>query len=290
VGALLARDELDVVDHQDVDGPVAVAEVLGPLLADGVDQLVGERLGGDVADPQFRGARQRPVTDGVQQVGLTQPHTAVDVERVELVGRAIGDRERRGVGQPVVGADDELLKDVAGVEAMLRRRRQFELLRNPHDRGRRPTPGCAQRRGVRALGRRGAAPGTRRPAPTVEHGELHRDLTSEDQRQRVLDLQRELVAELLDGEAVRRADGGAVVLEADDLRVAQPGLEVGPRERLLQIAQGGLPQLFGLHRNVLPRGFPCRATGTTVYVHPASEMVARRRARRKMCPPVTDGE
>ena len=46
--ALLAGKELDIVDHQDVDRPVFLAEELGLALLDGADDLVGELLTRDV--------------------------------------------------------------------------------------------------------------------------------------------------------------------------------------------------------------------------------------------------
>ena len=54
------------------------------------------------------------VPDGVQQVGLAQPGVAVDEQRVVRLGRRLGDRDGRGVGEPVARADDE------GVEGVLR--------------------------------------------------------------------------------------------------------------------------------------------------------------------------
>src|SRR3712207_8532671 len=47
-------EELDVVDQQEVDVPVATAEVLGPAGVDQVDELVGELLGADVAHLDVR--------------------------------------------------------------------------------------------------------------------------------------------------------------------------------------------------------------------------------------------
>ncbi len=82
LGAFLAGDELDVVDQQDVDAPVALAELLGLLSADRVDELVGELLARRVGDPLLRVARQDRVPDGVHQVRLAEATAAVDEQGV----------------------------------------------------------------------------------------------------------------------------------------------------------------------------------------------------------------
>ena len=62
--------------------------------------------------PERRGV----VPDRVQQVGLAQPGAAVDEQRVVRLRRRLGDRDRRGVGEPVGRADDERLERVLRVE------------------------------------------------------------------------------------------------------------------------------------------------------------------------------
>jgi hypothetical protein len=49
--ALLAGEEVDVVDEQDVDLAVALAELGERILLDGVDELVGELLRREVGRP-----------------------------------------------------------------------------------------------------------------------------------------------------------------------------------------------------------------------------------------------
>ena len=79
---LLALHELDVVDEQHVDVAVAALEVGDGVGADGVDVLVEERLGGDVAHDVVLVVVVHVVADGVQQVGLAQTGRAVDEQRV----------------------------------------------------------------------------------------------------------------------------------------------------------------------------------------------------------------
>ena len=47
---LLADDELDVVDEQDIDAAVPFAELEDAVVPDGVDDLVHEPLGRDVGE------------------------------------------------------------------------------------------------------------------------------------------------------------------------------------------------------------------------------------------------
>src|ERR1700722_18096088 len=51
-------------------------------------------------------------------MGLAESRWRVEEERVVGLTRELGDGERRGVGQPIPLADDELLEPVARVEAV----------------------------------------------------------------------------------------------------------------------------------------------------------------------------
>ena len=112
---LLARDELDVVDQEQVDGAVLGAELRGPVVADRVDQLVGEALGREVEQAERRVEPRDLVADRVEQVGLAETDPAVDEERVVGLRRQLGHRLAGGLGELVGVADDE------GVEGVARR-------------------------------------------------------------------------------------------------------------------------------------------------------------------------
>ena len=88
---LLVLEELDVVDQQDVVGAVALLEPLDPLVAQRVDEVVHERLRGDVADGHVRGVLADVVRDRVQKVGLAEAGVPVDEERVVGLRRRLGD-------------------------------------------------------------------------------------------------------------------------------------------------------------------------------------------------------
>ena len=159
-----ALEELDVVDEQHVEVAVAPLEAGHRLGADGVDELVHERLGGHVADPLVAEHGADVVADGVEEVGLAQAGRAVDEQRVVGPARALGDRERGGVGEAVRRADDELVEGVAGVQrarrpgAVARRRRRVVAIRAGDRVVARPqqrAPGCRPRRRCRRATRTG---------------------------------------------------------------------------------------------------------------------------------------
>jgi hypothetical protein len=100
LGPIFAGQELDVVDEQDVDGAVPVAEVVGLVLLDGRDHLVGEFLRGDVGDlGRTPVALAHGMADGVHEMGLAQTHAAVEEERVVGLARGVGHRAAGGVSE-----------------------------------------------------------------------------------------------------------------------------------------------------------------------------------------------
>jgi len=113
---LLVGDELDVVDEEEVDPPVARPELVDLALLDARDELVGELLARRVDDPLARELGDHLVPDRVHQVGLAEAHAAVQEERVVGMPRALGHGERRRVGEPVGRPDDEVRERVARVE------------------------------------------------------------------------------------------------------------------------------------------------------------------------------
>ena len=75
-------EELNVVDQQGVDLAVSALKRRVRLVADGIDELVEERLAGDVADVVVLIVVVDVVPDGVQQVGLAEADRSVDEQRV----------------------------------------------------------------------------------------------------------------------------------------------------------------------------------------------------------------
>ena len=75
---LFAFQELDVVDQQHIDIAITPAELDPFVLADRVDEVVGQFLGRDVADPDPVKVVAYVVPERVQQMGLAQARIAVD--------------------------------------------------------------------------------------------------------------------------------------------------------------------------------------------------------------------
>ncbi len=156
---LLARQELDVVDQQDVHVAVALAEGVALPVADRVDELVGELLRAHVPHPGPRVEAPRVVPDRVQQVGLAEPRLPVDEQGVVRLRGRLGDGHGRGVREPVGRPDDEGVEEVLRVQPGVRlagARREGPAGR-PSDRG--PSRRCARGRGPDRSGGAAAAAG-----------------------------------------------------------------------------------------------------------------------------------
>ena len=95
---------------------VALAELGEAVFLKSLDELVGKFFRREIRDAGVGVAAEDGVTNGVHQVGFTQPGVAIEEEGVVGLSRGLGDREGGGVGHLVVGADDEGLEGIAGVE------------------------------------------------------------------------------------------------------------------------------------------------------------------------------
>ena len=101
LGSLLSGDKLDVVDQQAVDVPELLPEFRHLVVADGIDQFIHEDLRRDIDHVQVRKKFQGLQADGVEQVGLSQSHAAVDEQRVVIFRRLLGDGRGGGMGELV---------------------------------------------------------------------------------------------------------------------------------------------------------------------------------------------
>ena len=127
LGLHLVLQELDVVHQEHVVLAVALLELEGRVVSHQVDEVVGELLAGNVADAHARVLILDVVTHGAQEVRLSQPDAPVDEERVVDEARCLRHRERRRVGEPVAGPDDEGVERVLGFERPWRPRVQHRL-------------------------------------------------------------------------------------------------------------------------------------------------------------------
>ena len=116
LGVFFATDELDIVDHQNVDRPEHFFEVHHVLKPQRADELVHEFLCREVE--HF--ARRVPPTDvpgdGVHQMRLAEADTAIKEQRIEADGGGLCDLLGSGVGQLVRFADHEIFEGEARVK------------------------------------------------------------------------------------------------------------------------------------------------------------------------------
>ena len=114
-----ALQELHVVDQQNVDLAQLLLEGERIAGAQGLHEARHEALGGEIEHLRLGLPLLHVPGDGVQQMGFAEPHIAVHEQGVEqrLRGRE-GPRHllRRGVSQPVRGADQEARKAEPRIE------------------------------------------------------------------------------------------------------------------------------------------------------------------------------
>jgi len=115
LGTLLAREELDVVDHQHIGLAVFLAEFHESTVLDGIDELIGELLAGEIDDLGRLLVLEDVVTDSLQEVGLAQAAAAVDEEGVVGLRGGLRHGHGRTVRKLVVRTNDEGFEGVAGV-------------------------------------------------------------------------------------------------------------------------------------------------------------------------------
>ena len=124
--ALLAADKLDIVHQQHICRPVLVVELVGGVVADRLDDLIGELLPFDVDAVVIRVVFLDLVHDGQHQMGFAQPGPAVDEQRVVRLGGVGRHRLSRRMGKLVGVAHDKGGKGVLIVAALAA---LFDLLR-----------------------------------------------------------------------------------------------------------------------------------------------------------------
>ena len=110
----LALQELNVVDDENIDAAQLFLEGDRGLRLERGDEAIHEALGGEIDDAALR--RRGGVGDGLQQMGLAEPHGGMQVERIEqrrLLRRRGGDALRGGEGELVRSPDREIRENSA---------------------------------------------------------------------------------------------------------------------------------------------------------------------------------
>src|SRR5512133_2310747 len=116
LGLFLTFQKLDVVDQQHIHVAIPAPEVGSPVLADRVDEVVGQFLSGDVANPNPVEVVAYVVAERVQQVGLAETGVPVDCQWVVRLAWVFGDGDRGRMREAVRAADDEGLEGILWVQ------------------------------------------------------------------------------------------------------------------------------------------------------------------------------
>ena len=109
---LLARDELNIVDEQDVHVAVLLPEFFHALVAHAIDEFVGKLLRRQVGHLGPRRPALDMVADGVQEMGLAEPHTAVDEQGIIGPARRVCHRPCGGMGELVARPNHKIVEGV----------------------------------------------------------------------------------------------------------------------------------------------------------------------------------
>ncbi|MBT9161006.1 MAG: hypothetical protein DDT26_02303 [Dehalococcoidia bacterium] len=114
---LFAGDEMNVVNEEHICTSILIAKTLGALLSDAGDEVVGELFRGGIDHLLI--ILQNELLYGMQQVGLPQPHPAIDEQRVINAPRVFRHPQSGGVGQPIAAPHDERGEGIFGVERVV---------------------------------------------------------------------------------------------------------------------------------------------------------------------------
>jgi hypothetical protein len=109
----LPGEELDVIDKEDMGGPVFVAKVVLCAVGDGGEEIVRELLAGGVDNASM--SVSAAVGDGTEEVSLAQSSVTVDEQGVVHLGRLVGCGQGGGCRQAVTVSDDEAVEGEPGV-------------------------------------------------------------------------------------------------------------------------------------------------------------------------------
>ena len=105
--------ELNVVDDQHVDASHPLLELAHAVAGDRVDQAIRERVGADELNTLRGVAFDDCVADGVDEMGLTEPHASEYEKWIVQRSRATGDGDGGRARELIVRSNDETGKVVS---------------------------------------------------------------------------------------------------------------------------------------------------------------------------------
>ena len=118
--AFLALQELDIVDQQNIQLPVLLAELGQLAVLQSLNELIGEALARQVSDPGVLLVGQDVMTDRLKQVRLAQTHATKEKQRIVSVPRLLSHAHAGCMRVMVVGTHYEGFKGIIRIEQGLR--------------------------------------------------------------------------------------------------------------------------------------------------------------------------
>src|ERR1700751_4907445 len=115
--SLLTTEKLNVVDQKNIGLPITLPEFYQITVLDRVDELVDEKLTGDVDHLHVFSFRPDELADGLHEMGLAQTDATVDEEGIVRTRRRLRDSETGCVRNFVIRAYDERFKSVSRIES-----------------------------------------------------------------------------------------------------------------------------------------------------------------------------
>jgi hypothetical protein len=238
----LARNELDIVDHQNIDRTVPRPEIVHLLGADGIDHVIGKCFRGDIKDGKCRIYLKRAMPDGVQQVGLAETDTAVNEEGVVEMTRIFGDSQRRGMGKLVGRSHNVIVISQARIQSTGRRWLQLPLFHADTA----FVGGCLatlRRRGLASGGGPAISIPVERGGFLSRHGEMNFHRSLQLNTQRGFDVVGVATLDRLHTEDVGTGDDDILALHLAQGGVPNPVFECGFADLAFEFEQDLLPEL-----------------------------------------------
>ncbi len=116
LGAFFPGQKLNIVDQQDIDAAILVAEINRFIVADGIDQFIGKLLRRGIHDLELRIMLQGVMPDSVHQMCFSQPNASINEKRVVSLGNRLGHGQRGGVSETVAVSNHKCFKNIFRIE------------------------------------------------------------------------------------------------------------------------------------------------------------------------------
>jgi hypothetical protein len=114
--AIAAGEKVDVVDHEQIDMAIAMAELVHVAGLNRRDELVDEAVATEIENPGIGKFLEHLLAGSLKEMRFAQAYAAVDEERIISRARLFADSDACGMRQSVAGTGDEIFEDVIGVE------------------------------------------------------------------------------------------------------------------------------------------------------------------------------